>query len=255
MKVYRENQTNDMKTNGVKTNDTKTNDTKAENRELECEKTQNREREYGTSENRELKNRALKNRELEYGEPSDREAERMELEQKLESSGWKDAVRKITMPRENREALLERTDGLRKFGGRDAGIPRRTRNTRIAVAAACMLLVLTTSGMTAHAVYVNKHLNVFFETGITEDALHRIEAQLLQLDGVVSCRYIDADTAWKTFGENYLTPEMMEAFDENPLAESASFRVGVSLDADAERMKTLIGELDGVRLVSGLWEE
>ena len=75
------------------------------------------------------------------------------------------------------------------------------------------------------------------------------------MEGVVSCRYIDGGTAWKTFGETYLTPELMEEFTSNPLADSDSFRVGVAIDADAEEMKELIGELDGVRLVSGLWEE
>ena len=47
----------------------------------------------------------------------------------------------------------------------------------------------------------------------------------------------------------------MEEFTSNPLADSDNFRVGVAIDADAEEMKELIGELDGVRLVSGLWEE
>ena len=75
------------------------------------------------------------------------------------------------------------------------------------------------------------------------------------MDGVVSCRYIDSDTAWKTFGETYLTPELMEGFTENPLADSANFRIGVALNVDAEQMKALIEELDGVRIVSGLWEE
>ena len=36
---------------------------------------------------------------------------------------------------------------------------------------------------------------------------------------------------------------------------AANFRVGISLDADAEEIKARIRELDGVRHVSGLWEE
>lgn len=179
------------------------------------------------------------------------------LEKKLENDGWKDAVREMMMPRQNREALTQRMRDLRhaRKQGAENGTLRRARCVRFAAAAACMLLFLTTTGMTAHAVYINKHLDVFFDKDVTPEQMRRIEIQLKQTAGVVSCRYIDADTAWKTFGETYLTPEMMEAFTENPLAESASFRVGVSLNADAKQLKALIGELDGVRLVSGLWEE
>lgn len=204
------------------------------------------------------------NGELEHGEPGDKNLEeRMPgsveqgLERKLESGGWKDVLRNMKMPQQNREALLKQIKDSRssKRENRENACLLRARCVRIAAAAACMLFVLATAGMTAHAVYVNHHFDVFFEKDITKEELHRIETQLQQMEGVASCRYIDADTAWKTFGETYLTPEMMEAFEENPLADSASFRVGISLDADAAQMKELIGELEGVRLVSGLWEE
>lgn len=54
--------------------------------------------------------------------------------------------------------------------------------------------------MIAHAVYVNKHLNVFFEKDITAEQMRDIEQAL-------------------------------------------------------EQMEARIGELDGVRCVTGLWEE
>lgn len=179
------------------------------------------------------------------------------LDKRLESEGWKDAVRNMAMPQQSREALKEQLKACQCPPNQKTGnlMLRRGRFARLAAAAACMLLVLTMTGMTAHAVYVNKHLNVFFEKDITAEQMSRIETQLLQMDGVVSCRYIDPDTAWKTFGETYLTPELMEGFTENPLADSANFRIGVALNVDAEQMKALIEELDGVRIVSGLWEE
>lgn len=201
----------------------------------------------------------MSNTKPENGKLEERTPGNMEqrLERKLESGGWKDALRNMEMPQQNKEAVLKQIKDSRssKNGNRKNACLRRVRHVRIAAAAACMLFVLATAGMTAHAVYVNHHFDVFFEKDITKEELHRIETQLQQMEGVASCRYIDADTAWKTFGETYLTPEMMEAFDENPLADSASFRVGVSFNADAAQMKELIGELDGVRLVSGLWEE
>lgn len=180
-----------------------------------------------------------------------------ELEKRLESDGLRDAMRSITLPRQVKDGMMEHILVSRtiKYGRTGNNTLHRMRRTRLAAAAACLLLVFATTGLTAHAVYLNRHLDVFFEKDITKEQMYAIEAQLRQMEGIASCRYIDADTAWKTFGEAYLTPELMEGFTENPLADSASFRVGVSMDADAERMKTLIGELDGVRLVSGLWEE
>lgn len=185
------------------------------------------------------------------------------MEGQLEQDGWKMLVRGIALPQQRKEAIMERVKDAQteKFRGPKTNLSvksktvHRMRRTKLVPAAVCMLLILAMAGMTARAVYVNRHLNVFFEKDITTEQLHDIEKELMQMEGIVSCRYIDADTAWKTFGEDYLTPELMESFEENPLADSASFKVGISLDADAEQMKACIGELDGVRLVSGLWEE
>lgn len=193
------------------------------------------------------------------------------VEERLEQDGWKTFVRGITLPQRRKESIMERvkasqTEKVRgsetkKVRGPKTNPPvmsravHRMRYTKLVPAAVCMLLILTAAGMTARAVYVNRHLNVFFEKNVTTEQLHDIEKELMQMEGIVSCRYVDADTAWKTFGEDYLTPELMESFEENPLADSANFKVGISLDADAEQMKARIGELDGVRLVSGLWEE
>lgn len=185
------------------------------------------------------------------------------VEKRLEQDGWKTFVRGITLPQRRKESIMERVKASQteKVRGLKTNPPvmskalHRMRYTKLVPAAVCMLLILAMAGMTARAVYVNRHLNVFFEKDITAEQMHDIEKELMQMEGIVSCRYIDEDTAWKTFGEDYLTPELMESFTENPLADSASFKVGISLDADAEQTKARIGELDGVRLVSGLWEE
>lgn len=179
------------------------------------------------------------------------------MEGRLEQDGWKALVRGITLPQQRKESILEQVKDSQTEKRRSTGNKALSwmQNARLVPAAVCMLLILATVSMTAYAAYVNGHLNVFFEKGITMEQRLEIEKELLQMEGVVSCRYIDSDTAWKTFGEEYLTPELMESFEENPLADSANFRVGISLDTDAEEIKARIGELDGVRLVSGLWEE
>lgn len=172
----------------------------------------------------------------------------IELEKRLHENGWKNIVRSIALPQQIKENIIEQTAA-------DSQLPKRSFCAKLIPAAVCLLLVLATVSKTAYAVYENKHLNVFFENDITAEQMEVIEAELKQLDGVVSCRYIDADTAWKNFAESYLTPELEKGFKENPLAESANVRVGVSMNADAEQIKARIGALDGVRHVSGLWEE
>lgn len=175
------------------------------------------------------------------------ESQKMEIEKRLDGNGWKKTVRSIVLPQQMKENLLEQV--------KDSQPPKRSFCAKLIPAAVCLLLVLSAVSKTAYAVYENKHLNVFFENDITAEQMEAIEAELKQLEGVVSCRYIDADTAWKNFAASYLTPELEEGFKENPLAESANIRVGVSMNADAEQIKARIGALDGVRHVSGLWEE
>lgn len=179
------------------------------------------------------------------------------MENRLNYGGWKEIILGITLPQQMKESIVEQVKDLQVEKNRRPGSRAvyRIWYAKMIPAAICMLLVLATVSMTAHAVYVNKHLNVFFEKDITAEQMHDIEQALEQMEGVVSCRYIDSDTAWKMFDEEYLSPELMEGFTGNPLTESANFKVGVSLDTDAEQMKARIGELDGVRRVTGLWEE
>lgn len=172
----------------------------------------------------------------------------MELEKRLHGNGWKNIVHSIALPQQIKENIIEQTAAASQ-------LPKRSFCVKLIPAAVCLLLILVTVSKTAYAVYENKHLNVFFEKDITAEQMDAIEAELKQLEGVVSCRYTDADTAWKNFAESYLTPELEKEFKENPLAESANIRVGVSMSADAEQIKARIEALDGVRHVSGLWEE
>lgn len=170
------------------------------------------------------------------------------IEENLENGGWQDAIRKITLPRQMKNTLLENCAKSERRGSYKLWYAR-------AIPAFCMLLILATTGITACAFYRNTHFNVFFEADITEEELDRIETELMQIEGVSSCRYVDADTAWKEFGETYLTPEIMADFESNPLADSANFKVGVSIQADTEEVRACMERIEGVRHVSGLWEE
>lgn len=170
------------------------------------------------------------------------------LENRLAGTGWQEAVKSITMP----EKMKEKLSG--QSGKKEKKDFYRFRYAKL-LPAACMALILATTGITAHAVYINTHLNVFVTHDITSEQLIYLENTLRQMEGVSSCRYISGDEAWKEFKEAYLTPELAESFTDNPLADSANLRVGISLKADVEEIREAIEELDGVRHVSGLWED
>ena len=174
------------------------------------------------------------------------ELKKTDIEEKLAKKGWKEAVLGITMPEQMKKKLINRKTTNKR-------IPYKLRYAK-AIPAVCMLLVLLTAGMTVHAVYIHTHLRVFFEQDITPEQFKAIEEELRQLEGISSCRYVSPDDAWKEFSETHLTQELVSAFDGNPLADSANFEVGILLNADVKEIKAYIENLDGVRLVSGLWE-
>ncbi|MCM1388159.1 MAG: permease-like cell division protein FtsX [Bacillus sp. (in: Bacteria)] len=173
-----------------------------------------------------------------------------QIERWLNNAEWQNALKAVTMPEGMKKDLI--MTGARQSGQKN--IFRRFRYAKLA-AAACMAVILATTGITAHAVYVNTHLNVFVTHDITNEQLSDLENELRHIEGISSCRYISGDEAWEEFSETYLTPELAESFDDNPLADSANLRVGVSFHTDIEEIRKAVEELDGVRRVSGLWEE
>ena len=170
------------------------------------------------------------------------------IEEKLGNSGWQEAIRKIALPGQIKKELI-------KVSAEYEQKPAYKLWYAKAIPAFCIVLILATTGITARAAYINTHIRVFLEKDVTQEDLGRIEAELLQLAGIYSCRYVNADTAWREYGEVYLTPELIEEFKENPFAESANFVIGVSFRADMDEIKTDIESVDGVRRISGLWEE
>lgn len=127
-----------------------------------------------------------------------------------------------------------------------------------AATAAGLVLALSCIGMTAHAsytLYQNTHLSVFFEKNIDKEQIDEIGEKIRQIDGVAVCRFVGSDEAWESFHNEYLTPELSAVFEENPLIDSYNYEIRITLDADAGQVKEALSELDGVRLVSGFWEE
>lgn len=127
-----------------------------------------------------------------------------------------------------------------------------------AATAAGLVLALSCIGMTAHAsyaLYQNTHLSVFFERNVDKEQIDEIGEEIRQIDGVAVCRFVGSDEAWESFQSEYLTPELSAAFEENPLIDSYNYEIRITLDADAGQVKEAISELDGVRHVSGFWEE
>ena len=97
-------------------------------------------------------------------------------------------------------------------------------------------------------------VTVFFQEGLEDSRIQEIGEMIARRTEVSNVHFVSAEEAWESFKAEYLG-EYADGFTENPLADSANFRIGVALNVDAEQMKALIEELDGVRIVSGLWEE
>ena len=170
------------------------------------------------------------------------------MDDKLENGMWKEAVKSAAMPEQMRQALVRQKEKTERK------VSYRLRYAKV-LPAACLAFILACTGITAHAVYMNTHFSIFFDPDITSEQLSRIESELEQMEGISSWRYVDGDTAWKEFSEAYLTPELAEQFEDNPLADSANFEAAVSLNADTAQIIAYFEELDGVRKVSRFSEE
>ena len=98
----------------------------------------------------------------------------------------------------------------------------------------------------------NISISVFFKEGITEDNINIIREQIRTREEVGTIDYISAEQAWEEFSnENYDDPEAArETFgDDNPLKNSASFRITLKdVSKQADFVQFLEG-LDGVRKV------
>lgn len=170
-----------------------------------------------------------------------------------------DAYTQVALPQIKKDGLKanlkENLEAGRRFSVRQSG--RRLYLAKAATAAG-LVLALSCVGMTAHAsytLYQNTHLRVFFEGNIDKEQMDEIGEEIRRINGVAVCRFVGSDEAWESFQNEYLTSEMTAAFEENPLADSYNYEIRITLDADARQVKEALSELEGVRKVSGFWED
>lgn len=161
-------------------------------------------------------------------------------------------VKNISMPTQMADELLKNCTNQKP-----AGSALLMRSRLIAAAIAIILLAgISTTSYAAYNLYQIKNVDVFFETDISNELLMDIGEKLSAMDGIYSVRYVSADEAWENFKLVYFDddPGLAEQFTENPLKDSSSYRVTIKLEADTDEVRDLIGQLDGVRKVSNLYE-
>ena len=97
-------------------------------------------------------------------------------------------------------------------------------------------------------------VTVFFEPGVTEDAMLEVQGLIDARDEVSSTTYISADEAWEIMKEQYFPdgdPGILAGLDQdNPLADSASVEVYLADTSRQAELVSYIETLEGVREVN-----
>ncbi len=103
-----------------------------------------------------------------------------------------------------------------------------------------------------HKIESSVSISVFFDEGITEDAINVIGEQIKTRKEVNTLDYIDAETAWKEFSEQtYDDPEAARAAfgDDNPLQNSASYKITLTDVSQQADLVQFLQNIEGVRTV------
>lgn len=129
-------------------------------------------------------------------------------------------------------------------------------HARLAYAVTCVIAILMVSMpvYAAYDLYQTKNVDIFFYPNLSQEQIEYIGENLTAIEGISSVKFIGAEEAWENFAQEYLTEELTAAFAENPLADSASYRVTIEPDADSQAIVNQILQLDGVRHAGTLKE-
>lgn len=103
-----------------------------------------------------------------------------------------------------------------------------------------------------HKIESSVSISVFFDEGITEDAINVIGEQIKTRKEVNTLDFIDAETAWKEFSEQtYDDPEAARAAfgDDNPLQNSASYKITLTDVSQQADLVQFLQNIEGVRTV------
>ena len=96
-------------------------------------------------------------------------------------------------------------------------------------------------------------ITVFFDEGMSEDAIKGIGAQIEERPEVKSLEYTSAEEAWEQFKEDYFEgrEELAEGFSQdNPLKESASYTIFLKTVEKLNEFVSWLESVEGVRQVN-----
>ena len=99
----------------------------------------------------------------------------------------------------------------------------------------------------------NVCIEIFFDEGITDAAREEIGAKIQKRAEFGSIEYISAEQAWENYKNEYFAdePELAEGFaNDNPLANSASYKVTLNDISMQEVFVDFVEDLEGVRKVN-----
>lgn len=99
----------------------------------------------------------------------------------------------------------------------------------------------------------NVGVTVLFEEGCPEDKIEAIGVEIKKRAEVAKVEFISAEEAWENYKKDHLNEELAATFGEdNPLEDSASYKVYLNDVAMQEVLIRYIESLDGVRKVNAL---
>lgn len=142
------------------------------------------------------------------------------------------------------------------------GIKNLTRNklfsiVSIATMSACIFLFGILYFMLANVRYMileaesNVGVTVFFDEGTSNERIIEIGNEIIQIEGVSSAEYLNADDTWKKYKDNYLNDDLAASFgNDNPLANSMSYTVYFKDVSYETAAVDTISNIKGVRKVN-----
>ncbi|MCR5703286.1 MAG: permease-like cell division protein FtsX [Eubacterium sp.] len=128
----------------------------------------------------------------------------------------------------------------------------------IGTIAACVFLISVILAIIINVNYMETYveqkvgINIFFKKGITQEEIDAIGNKIKSDSKVKNYTYTSADEAWENFKKDYFEdhPELAEGFkDDNPLADSASYKVFLKNIEDQTQFVNKMKNTDGVREV------
>lgn len=128
----------------------------------------------------------------------------------------------------------------------------------IGTIAACVFLISVILAIIINVNYMETYveqkvgINIFFEKGISQRNIDSIGEVLKSNGKVKEFTYTSAEQAWENFKQDYFGehPELAEGFkDDNPLADSASYKVFLNNIEDQQSFVEEMQKVAGVREV------